>query len=186
MAEMARVRAIWDAAEFRTSLAAIESAEVDREFCRHGPAHLLDVARVAQILNLERGAGLDRELIYAAALLHDLGRAAQYATGEPHDAAGERIAREILGSLPSAQAFSEAECSAILAAVRGHRGATEKVTAVGDGVAREGDAVDPEQLAHVLATLIREADHRSRPCYACSARESCYWPEERKNTAPFL
>ena len=167
MRDMPRVRAIFESAFFESSLDAIEAAEVDREFCRHGLSHLLDVARVAQLLNLERGLGLDRELIYAAALLHDLGRAAQYETGEPHDEAGTRIAREILEGLPAELAFAEDECAAIFAAVRGHRGA-----ATGAGGA--------------LTELICEADHRSRPCYACPVREDCYWPEERKNAAPYI
>lgn len=167
MRDMPRVRAIFENASFKSRLDAIDAAEVDREFCRHGLSHLLDVARVAQILDLERGLGLDRELIYAAAFLHDLGRAAQYETGEPHDEAGERIAREILEDLPAELAFTEDECAAILAAVRAHRGA----------VAGTDD---------VLAELICEADHRSRPCYACAARKDCYWPEERKNAAPCI
>ena len=46
-------------------------AEEGRKFCRHDLQHFLDVARIGQICSLEEGQGLDRELVYAAALLHD-------------------------------------------------------------------------------------------------------------------
>ena len=53
--------------------------EKDRIFCKHGIEHLLDVARIAYIKNLEEKLGYDKEVIYGAALLHDLGRV-QYET----------------------------------------------------------------------------------------------------------
>lgn len=178
--DMPRVQAIWESSLFRVSLAAIEDAEQDREFCRHGLAHLLDVARVAWILNLERGLSLNREVVYAAALLHDIGRAAQYATGEDHDVAGARVAGEILDALPEGARFSPAERAAIIEAVRGHRGhaaAGADFIAAGSGLA----AVGTPAADGALLALIAEADHVSRPCFACSAQEACYWPTERKN-----
>ena len=96
---MERMAAIAESELFTRCLAGIEAAEADRVFCRHGLPHLLDVARIAWILNLERGCGLHRDVVYAAALLHDIGRAAQYQTGEPHDEAGTRIAAEVLDCL---------------------------------------------------------------------------------------
>ena len=48
--------------------------EHDREFCCHQITHLLDVARIAYIKNLEAGLGIDKELIYTAAILHDIGK----------------------------------------------------------------------------------------------------------------
>ena len=38
--------------------------------------HFLDVARLAWIAGLEQGLGLDKEIVYAAALLHDIGKQA--------------------------------------------------------------------------------------------------------------
>lgn len=163
METMPRVQAIIEEPAFAEVLAAIDAAEADRVFCRHGLPHLLDVARVAWILNLEREAGLEREVVYAAALLHDVGRAAQYTTGESHEMAGERLAAAILDALPVDLRFSAATRADILGAVREHRGA---------GTGEEDSS---------LAALIREADHRSRPCFACSARSACNWTDERKN-----
>ena len=123
-------------------------------------------------INLEGGFGLARDVVYAAALLHDIGRAAEYSKGISHDVAGVEIARRILGTVVAEQRFSSAEAEAIVKAVRGHRA---------DGV----DAVSCElsSLSSRLACVIAEADHRSRPCFACSACATCYWPEEKKNMA---
>ena len=60
-------------------------------------SHLLDVARIAYIRNLEKGYGFRKDVIYAAAVLHDIGKALQYEEKVPHEIAGERIAGEIRG-----------------------------------------------------------------------------------------
>lgn len=161
MPEIPRVQAVLEHPCFAGTLVAVDEAEADRRFCRHGLEHLLDVARIAWILVLERGLGLSRELVYAAALLHDVGRAAQYEHGIPHDEAGEQLAAEILGTVEAEKRFSSDEQQAILAAVRGHR----------------GDVGELDDLARVIA----EADKLSRPCWACAARDDCYWPDEKKN-----
>lgn len=87
--------------------------------------HLLDVARIACIRNLEEGLGLDKEIIYAAAVLHDIGKSLQYEKKIPHETASEQIAKEILDSLTGEPSevplFSEEEKRKILTAVRGHR-----------------------------------------------------------------
>ena len=71
---MERVNAICRHDLWRDSVREIARLERDRQFCRHDLVHFLDVARLAYIENLERGLGIDKELIYAAALLHDIGR----------------------------------------------------------------------------------------------------------------
>lgn len=70
----------------------LERAEKERIFCRHQMSHLLDVARIAYIRNLEKGYGFRKDVIYAAAVLHDIGKALQYEEKVPHEIAGERIA----------------------------------------------------------------------------------------------
>ena len=60
----------------------------------------LDVARLMYIRSLEEGEIVNREVIYAAALLHDLGRGMQYREGIPHQEAGVLLARELLPRLP--------------------------------------------------------------------------------------
>lgn len=62
LASMPRVDAIWANPLFQENLAAIEAAETQRVYCRHGLSHLLDVARTAWIINLEGGFGLARDV----------------------------------------------------------------------------------------------------------------------------
>ena len=81
---------------YRQELEKIEKCEADRIFCNHSFNHFMDVARIAYILNLERNFSLSRNIIYAAALLHDIGRAKQYIEGIPHEEAGAEISKVIL------------------------------------------------------------------------------------------
>ena len=158
---MRRVNAVLAHPLYRKCYARLEELEKDRIFCRHQMPHLLDVARIAYIFNLEEGGSLDRELIYTAAVLHDIGKYAQYEEGIPHEQSGGRIAAEILDSLPADCAFSEAEKQAILTAVRGHR--------------RLRDDAEP------LERFLYRADKASRTCFACPAEKACDWSTEKKN-----
>ena len=162
---MERVDAIWRHPVYRQQLTRIEELEQDRTFCRHGAPHLLDVARVMWIGVLEEGLAdeLPRDVVYATALLHDIGRAAQYDMEEPHDIAGVRIAREIMGTVEDGCAFSPAEQELIVDAIGAHRGGAKAAT--------------------TLARLLYRADKLSRPCFACAARPECNWPEEKRNHA---
>ncbi len=178
---MERADAILAHPAFCRELAVIEAAELDRRFCRHGLAHLLDVARAAWILVLEEELELERDLVYAAALLHDIGRGMQYSHGVSHDEAGVEIAREILGTVEADRRFSSSERHAILAAVRGHRGVSDAAEQACAGVDRgDADRTDADRASE-LARVVRTADHASRACFACPARGECYWPDEKKN-----
>ena len=102
-----------------------------------------------------------RELIYAAAVLHDIGKSLQYTDKIPHEKAGEEIAAQILDGLPENMAFSPEEKSMILRAIRGHRRLRE----------------DMEPFERLLC----ESDKASRMCFACPAEEQCDWSREKKN-----
>ncbi len=114
---MERVNQILRHPLFQDKLAELDRLERERIFCRHGLEHLLAVARLAYLRNLEEGLGLERELIYAAALLHDIGRGEQYLRGTPHDEAGAVYAEEILPDC----GFSPVEREAVVKAISGHR-----------------------------------------------------------------
>lgn len=118
----------------------------------------------------EGGAGtplFTRDVIYATALLHDMGRVAQYETGEPHHAAGQRYARELLGELAGPERFTAAETEAIVYAVGAHRSC--------------GAGASAGPAAEALANLLRASDKAARACWACSARATCAWPLEKRN-----
>lgn len=182
---MPRVDAICRHPRFQRELARIDELEHDRAWCRHGLSHLLDVARIAWIDCVEAAprdpaASLSRELVYAAALLHDIGRAEQYETGTPHDEAGERIAIEILGTVEPDARFDAGERSAIAFAVRGHRRKADgDAGAVAMPGRRRPDGEDP--CAEALQRVIARADKASRACFACPARATCNWPDAKKN-----
>ncbi len=148
---------------FASELAKIDELEKDRIYCRHGMGHLLDVARIGRIFLLEEGAADAHpeltELMYAAALLHDIGRAREYEDGTPHDEASVMIAREVL----PACGYAAEETDMICCAIEGHRG------------------TDDMDEGAVLARLLKKADKLSRPCYACEAEATCKWPDEKKN-----
>ncbi|MDY5435563.1 HD domain-containing protein [Peptostreptococcus porci] len=135
----------------------ITELERDRIFCKHGIEHLTSVARIMYINNLENGLGLDKELIYASALLHDIGRAEQYKNGREHSIAGLEISKKIL----SMCGFSEDEIELINSAIGSHN--------------------SNEECNNELSNLLKYADKKSRNCFLCLASAECYWSDEKKN-----
>jgi HD superfamily phosphodiesterase len=130
--------------------------ELDRIYCRHDLSHALDVARIAAILNLEEQLGFDREILYAMALVHDMGRWQEYESGIPHNRASAALAEDLLRRC----GFGEAERTAMLQAV---------------GVHRRGDAENPlsDLLSALLSALLYRADKLSRNCPCCAAIKTC-------------
>ena len=66
---MERVNRICEHPVWKWHMERLAEYEKDRIFCRHGMEHLLDVARIAYIENLENNRGISKEIIYGAALL---------------------------------------------------------------------------------------------------------------------
>ena len=144
---------------FICNLEANEEAEQDRVFCHHDMGHFLDVARIARIINVEERFGIEIEMIYAAALLHDLGKHLQYSKGIPHEQSGAEIAPLILGDC----GFNKKETDAIVAAIASHRRMSVR---------------DEKSLRG----LLYRADKASRSCFSCKASGECNWKDGRKNT----
>ena len=136
----------------------IQEAETERIFCKHDMEHFLSVARLPYIYNMEEQAGIAKEIIYGAALLHDIGRALQYTKAIPHHEAGVGMAEQILPEC----GFSDEEQAQIIDAILFHR--------------REG-----AKKGGPLRTLLYRADKRSRNCFVCEARDSCKWDREHMN-----
>lgn len=167
---MERIRRVMEDSVFRQELADIAALERGRTFCGHGLEHLLDVARLSYIFSLEEQSGLDQECIYAAALLHDIGRGREYREGIPHHLAGVQLAGEILKRC----GFEDQKQREILAAIEEHRNSN-----IGSHTGREAQGKGNSQLAEFL----RRADKLSRNCFSCKAAAECNWPEEKKNHA---
>ncbi len=155
---MDRVNRILKHKTYQECLRQIRELEAERIFCGHDMTHFLDVARLAYIFSLEDGIAVEKELIYAAALLHDVGRHIQYLDGTPHQEAGAPIAAEILADC----GFTERERKEILTAIIRHRDQTVR-----------GE--------RSLAGLIYRGDKASRGCFGCPAEAQCDWSDEKKN-----
>lgn len=155
---MDRINRICRHALWKEAVKKIQECEQERIFCRHNTQHYLDVARLAYIENLEKGLGISKELIYGAALLHDIGRYLQYQEGIPHEKGSAMLADVILKDC----GFDEQEQQEILLAISQHR---------------EADTKEKNDLAG----LIYRADKKSRMCLFCDACEECNWSTEKKN-----
>ena len=147
---MERVNRILRHPDFIRLQEELDRLEADRRFCRHGMQHLIDTARLAYLFALESSADLPKDVIYAAALLHDIGRAEQYRNGTPHDVAGCAAAEPILAEC----GFAEEERDMILTAIGSHRKEKSKKKAM----AKEA-----------LAAILYHADKKSRLCFLCNA-----------------
>lgn len=136
----------------------INEYEKERIYCRHNMEHFLAVARIAQILNLKKKLKLKKAYVYAAALLHDVGRFRQYENGTAHDKASAALAPQILSDC----GFDEQETELIVTAIRNHRN-TEI------------------QMEESLSGIIYRADKLSRGCFACPVEPQCERKVEKKN-----
>lgn len=130
--------------------------EKDRRFCNHDMNHFLDTARIGYILILEQKLNIEKYIIYAAALVHDIARCKE--NGDRlHDEASAQFAERILPEC----GFTEDETELIADAVRAHRLAPD----------------DRSTLGGVLYT----ADKLSRRCFECAAYDECNWSAEKRN-----
>lgn len=157
MTKMERVNRIIGHPLWQASAAQIEELETDRAYCGHTIDHFLHVARIAYIENLELELGINKELIYAAALLHDIGRGLEYTEGIRHETASAAMAPSIM----EACGFAQGEIQDVVDAIKAHRSAE---------IAGEMN----------LTGVLYRADKKSRNCFRCSAVEGCNWSEEKK------
>lgn len=102
---------------------------------------------------------MSKDIIYATALLHDLGRADQYEKGISHEEAGAILAEEILTDC----GYTREERKFMTDTILRHR--------------------DMKEESESFASIFYRADKLSRDCIHCKARQECYWPEEKKTTS---
>jgi len=123
--------------------------EKQRKFCHHDLQHALDVARVAYMVSMEKGLNIDKEMIYIAALLHDIAKWKQYREKVDHALEGAILAEEILKDI----GVNEQQTEMIQDAIRNHRNKGERTTS----------------LSQVLYT----GDKACRLCIACKSINEC-------------
>jgi HD superfamily phosphodiesterase len=141
--------------DYSIYLKKIATCEEDRRFCRHDLNHFLSVARIALIKSTEAGFSLSKDLIYTAALLHDIGRFIQYEDKTPHEIASHQLSIKLLEPLD----FSPEEKDLILNAILNHRNASTT------GFNR----------------IFYESDKLSRACFSCPVEKECDWSLDKKN-----
>jgi putative nucleotidyltransferase with HDIG domain len=151
-----KVNCILKDPEYLSYLNKNREAEAGRVYCHHDMAHFLDVARIAYIISLEEKLNADKELLYAAGLLHDIGRWREYETGVDHALASRELAAGILQRCK----FSETEIGEILALIASHR--------------------HKDANGGALENIFRRADKLSRNCAQCDAKATCrrFWNDE--------
>lgn len=136
--------------------------EMEPKFCRHDINHHFDVARITFILMLEnndlehflRESKINsrlaaKEVIYAAGLLHDIGKWKEYRDGEEHASYSASLAR---GLLPRAL-FTPDETEIICQAIYEHRNISNDMSFLGERLYR--------------------ANNLSRICSRCVSKEQC-------------
>lgn len=176
---MERVNQILKHKLYKEYVRKIKALEENRIFCRHNMEHFLDVCRLAEIewLNFcishmeksvehcfhvggkcEEKVEIDRELIYAAGLLHDIGRWQEYENGMEHEKASALLAPEILKSCD----FTQTEIREIVYAIANHRNKEMKEV-------------------NSLAGFLYRGDKKSRACFCCQAESKCDWSSSKKN-----
>lgn len=143
---------------FKKCYKEIAKEETNRIFCRHDMSHFLDVARLMMILNVKEDLKISDDMIYATALLHDIGRHIQYRQGISHEISSAQIAPLILDDCD----FTVEEKNQIIEAILKHR-----------------DSKTSEEKN--LNGLLYRADKMSRACFCCQVEPICNWKDEKKN-----
>lgn len=135
----------------------INTYENDRLFCKHDIFHALDVARIFYLQVLEQGVKIKKDIVYAVALLHDIGRADEYKDSIPHHLASVNISKAILG-----------DCD--------YR--PDEIKLIADIISKHRETLE----ASPINLLFFESDKMSRLCFQCSSSQQCKWEQDRKNT----
>lgn len=153
---MYKINLITTHKKFISILTELANVEKTRKYCVHNIEHLLNVARIMTITNLEQNLGFEKDIIYAVALLHDIGRLEQYKSGGKHAAFGSVLARDILKDCE----FSNDEINMICKAISTH---------------------SSDEQTNYLGELLRTSDKLSRNCFICLARAKCNWKGKQMN-----
>lgn len=153
---MKKIELITNNKTFKINLKKLQELEKNRVFCKHGIEHSLDVARIAYIMVLENNLKIDKEIIYGAALLHDLGRVLQYEENIPHEEGSLILGKIILKECN----YCDEDIDMILNAIKFHR---------------------KEESKSELGEILYKSDKLSRMCFVCKSELDCYWDKKKKN-----
>lgn len=174
-----RAEAIFNTKEYSILFEKLQELEKDRAFCNHTLEHFLDVARLMYIKFLEDSskedkgsyendidawafelpAGEVKDLIYATALMHDIGRVDQIENGISHEEASCIHCDEILLKC----GYNQLEIKRVKAAIGSHRNKTGEISGY-------------------FSRLLYWADKKSRNCFNCKEINECNWNRDKMNS----
>lgn len=154
---MQKIDAILNHPLYLAHMAKNAESELNRQFCKHDLTHALDVARIMQLMNLEQSLSLEKPLLYAAALLHDITKWQQYKEKTPHNETAVIPATMILQEV----GFLQEDIALITHAIYHHRRGTGNTCP--------------------YAKILFEADKKSRNCFSCTAGDTCTRSNTLKN-----
>ncbi|HAP32150.1 MAG TPA: phosphohydrolase [Firmicutes bacterium] len=164
---MERINLLLRSSLYRDYLGKVEEKEKDRVFCKHGFNHSMEVARLCWIFLLENGLTYARDVVYAAALLHDLGRCEEdnaTVAAACHALRSARLAEPLLAEA----GYSLPERKLITDAIAEHRKGEDEV------------------FTSHLSYFLRRADKYSRLCGDCPAAAACYKKDEMPQRSRLL
>lgn len=150
--------------EYKQYLKQLQNLEQNRIYCKHDLNHFLDVARICTITAYDHGISVDKDIVYAAGLLHDIGRCdPKVSSHEEHSA---KIANEILPKC----GYTKDEVSQIIEIILSHRGRD---------VLNNIKKLDKSDYLDIV-DCFKIADQLSRNCFCCDATITCKWKDEEK------
>lgn len=168
-----RINAIINNSEYQDWIIANNQAEYGSEYCRHGLEHAFDVARIAYELWLDhQGNPLARDIVYATALLHDIGYWSKF---------------------EALQDDSEENCCEHTADLNDNQETPFQTAAVLAEDILFDAGYHPAMIAEIqkailnmetdskegLSVILRRANELSRPCFICPMKNKCQ--KEPKN-----
>ena len=141
----------------------IDKYEKDRIFCKHSFEHLVKTAEICYNLSCEYNIDEKKDIIFAAAFMHDLGRAYEYKDGISHEEHSIRISKEILSECE----FNQSEIQKICETIGSHR----------------KKCGNPDTFSDIFYL----ADKFSRNCPECLAYDDCYWSiKDKSHTTKYI
>lgn len=157
-------RRILENKEYKFYIEKINELEKDRIYCGHGLNHFFTVAKICIVLARECGIDVDEDIVYGAALLHDLGR--YDINTDNHEVVSCKLAEKILPEC----GYEPIKILEIVDLITSHRGRyfISEILQL-----RKTKQLD-------LKECFKVADQISRKCFECRAIDSCKWKEEEK------
>ncbi len=120
----------------------------------HGMDHVRRVTHLCEIIGRKESADMD--ILIPAALLHDIARPQEKATGTPHETEGARLAGLYLASA----GYDEKQVAAVVHAIRTHRFSSREEPQTPEArILSDADKLDAMGAVGIARTFMRAGEH---------------------------